>query len=232
MEWYTVMYPRGQSGLPDDLVTAYVDSLRTTGAAPRSMTTRRREPRDATTPRGSAMSAWPLHRAAPNRSLLRASATPTPSGGLGSTNSRRPDASSTRSWPFYTKSLAWVLSPTIDARRRMFLCRESPARGTTTGASAVRLPISPTVAHLRHRRVDRCDNNRCANEGANIDAGANANADADAPPLFRWASQNLAAAAMLLRGCPVPATSEERRVRQHLKALLEAMAAQQAESSA
>jgi hypothetical protein len=29
---------------------------------------------------------------------------------------------------------------------------------------------------------------------------------------------------MLLRGCPEPATSEERRVRQQLKALLEATA--------
>jgi hypothetical protein len=38
------------------------------------------------------------------------------------------------------------------------------------------------------------DNNRRSNEGAN--------ADADTPPLFRQASQNLAAAAMLLRGCP------------------------------
>jgi hypothetical protein len=37
---------------------------------------------------------------------------------------------------------------------------------------------------------------------------------------------------MLLRGCPEPATSEERRVREQLKALLEAAAAQQVESSA
>jgi hypothetical protein len=37
---------------------------------------------------------------------------------------------------------------------------------------------------------------------------------------------------MLLRGCPEAATTEERRVRQYLKALLEAAAAQQAESSA
>jgi hypothetical protein len=37
---------------------------------------------------------------------------------------------------------------------------------------------------------------------------------------------------MLLRGCPEAATSEERRVRQQLKALLEAAAAQQAKSSA
>jgi hypothetical protein len=50
------------------------------------------------------------------------------------------------------------------------------------------------------------NNNRRANEGAN--------ANADAPPLFRRAFQNLAAAAMLLRGCPKPATSEERHVRE------------------
>jgi hypothetical protein len=72
------------------------------------------------------------------------------------------------------------------------------------------------------------DNNRHANDGANSDA----NTDADASPLFRWASQNLAVATMLLRGCPEATTSEERRVRQQLKALLEAAAAQQAESLA
>jgi hypothetical protein len=37
---------------------------------------------------------------------------------------------------------------------------------------------------------------------------------------------------MLLRGCPEPATSEEQRVREQLKALLEAAATQQAEISA
>jgi hypothetical protein len=41
MELYTTMYPRGQPGLPDDLVTAYANGLRTTGAAPGSATTRR-----------------------------------------------------------------------------------------------------------------------------------------------------------------------------------------------
>jgi hypothetical protein len=71
------------------------------------------------------------------------------------------------------------------------------------------------------------DNNRRANEGANV----NANADANAPSLFRQTSQNLDTAAMLLRGWPEPATSEERSVCQQLKALLEAAAAQQAESS-
>jgi hypothetical protein len=72
------------------------------------------------------------------------------------------------------------------------------------------------------------DNNQRANEGANIDA----NADADAPLFFRRASQNLATAAMLLRGCPEAVTSEERRVRQQLKVMLEVAAVQQAESSA
>jgi hypothetical protein len=71
------------------------------------------------------------------------------------------------------------------------------------------------------------DNIRHANGGANVDT----NADVDAPPLFRRASQNLAAAAMLLRGCPEAVISEERWVRQQLKALLEAAAGQQEESS-
>jgi hypothetical protein len=53
-------------------------------------------------------------------------------------------------------------------------------------------------------RAPEPDNNRRAN------GGANANPDADAPPLFWRVSQNLAAAAMLLRGCPEPTTSEER----------------------
>jgi hypothetical protein len=41
MEQYTTMYPRGQPGLPDDLVTTYVNALRTTGAAPWSAMTQR-----------------------------------------------------------------------------------------------------------------------------------------------------------------------------------------------
>jgi hypothetical protein len=59
---------------------------------------------------------------------------------------------------------------------------------------------APTPLAQRHVR----DNNRCVDD--------NANADGDAPPLFRRASHNLAAAAMLLRGCPEAATPEERRV--------------------
>jgi hypothetical protein len=107
------------------------------------------------TPHGSATSAWPLRRAALNRSRLRTTAAPTPSGGLGSTNLRRRDASSTRSWPFYTKSSAWMPSPAINAQCRMFLCRGSPTRGMTTGTRAVRLPTSRAAAHQRRRHADR-----------------------------------------------------------------------------
>jgi hypothetical protein len=39
MERYIAMYPHGQPGLPNDPVTAYVDSLRATGAASGSTTT-------------------------------------------------------------------------------------------------------------------------------------------------------------------------------------------------
>jgi hypothetical protein len=96
-------------------------------------------------------------------------------------------------------------SPAIDDLHRTFLCRRSPARGTATNASAVRLPTSHGRAPTPPTRGPTHDNNRRTNEGANVDA----NADTDAPPLFRRASQNLAAAAMLLRGCPEAATSEE-----------------------
>jgi hypothetical protein len=72
--------------------------------------------------------------------------------------------------------------------------------GMETGASAHGHAPTPSV------RTPELDNNRRANGGTNV----NANVDADAPPLFRWASKNLAAVAMLLRGCPEPGTSEER----------------------
>jgi hypothetical protein len=41
MEWYTAMYPRGQPGLPNDPVTAYVNNLHTTDAASSSAMIRR-----------------------------------------------------------------------------------------------------------------------------------------------------------------------------------------------
>jgi hypothetical protein len=49
IEQYTAMYPHGQSSLPDDPVTPYVNNPHTTGAASGSATTRRpptTQPRD------------------------------------------------------------------------------------------------------------------------------------------------------------------------------------------
>jgi hypothetical protein len=173
------------------------------------------------------MSAWPLRRAALNRSRPRAITAPTPSGVRGSMNSLRQGANLTRSRPFYTKSLAWTPSHASDNLHRACLSRAKPVRRKAIDSRREHRPAADQPrgrAPTPPARVPEPDNNRRANGGAN--------ADADAPPLFRRASQNLVAAAMLLRGCPEPATSEERRVRQQLKALLEAAAAQQAESSA
>jgi hypothetical protein len=97
MERYTAMYPRGQPGLPDDPVMAYVNNLRTTGVAPGSTTTRRAPTRQHHDPTQECNVCVASSLAAPNRSQHRATVAPTPSGGLGSTNSRRRDASSTKS---------------------------------------------------------------------------------------------------------------------------------------
>jgi hypothetical protein len=108
--------------------------------------------------------------------------------------------------------------------------QDVPVQGEPREENDNRRERRPAADQLRGRaptspvRAPEPDNNRRANGDANVDAGA--------PPLFRRASQNLAIAAMLLRGCPEPATSEERRMREQLKALLEAATAQQAESSA
>jgi hypothetical protein len=56
-------------------------------------------------------------------------------------------------------------------------------------------------------------------------------ARAGLPPAFSGASQNLAAAAMLLRTIPKPSTTEGRRIQGELKGLLEDAAVRQAESS-
>jgi hypothetical protein len=152
-------------------VTAYVNGLRTAGATPGSTTTRGHEPRDATTPRGHATSAWPPHRVAPHRSHLRATAALMTSGACDSTSLRRQGASSTRSSPSYTKSLAWTPSHVSGNRHRTFLCRVSPARRMTTGVSAGRRQTSHVVVHPRTpTRASEPDNNRHANEGVNAHA--------------------------------------------------------------
>ena len=50
-------------------------------------------------------------------------------------------------------------------------------------------------------------------------------------PQFAWASQNIAAATMLLRGVPEPVNPQEWAVYRNLRVLVEATAVQQAESS-
>ena len=52
------------------------------------------------------------------------------------------------------------------------------------------------------------------------------------PPIFNRASQNIAAAAMLVRAMPEPSTMEGRRVHGELRDLLKTTAVQQAKSSA
>jgi hypothetical protein len=94
---------------------------------------------------------------------------------------------------------------------------EQQERRPAAEQSGTRVPTPPPWGHARN-------NVRHDNEGANV--VANADGDVDVPQLFRRASQNLVAAAIFLRGCPKAATSEERQVRQQLKALLEAAAAQ------
>jgi len=54
----------------------------------------------------------------------------------------------------------------------------------------------------------------------------------DNPPVFSTASQNVIAAALLLRAMPEPSTPEGRRVRQGLRGLLEQAVVQNVESSA
>jgi hypothetical protein len=137
-----------------------------------------------------------------------------------------------RSWSFFIKSSAPmpVQSVPVQGNDDRRLARDVPVQGEPGNANDNQRERR-LVASQSHGRAPtplvhapEPNNDQRANEGANVDA--------DAPPLFRRASQNLAAAAMLLRGCPEPASSEERRVRQQLKALLEAAVAQQAESSA
>ena len=51
------------------------------------------------------------------------------------------------------------------------------------------------------------------------------------PPQFARANQNIATAAMLLRGLPEPNNPQEQAIHQNLRALVETAAVEQAESS-
>jgi hypothetical protein len=225
MERYTTMYPRGQPSLPDDPVTAYVNGLRTTGAAPGSTTTRRtrtarrHDPtRECNVCVATASSSFesepaPCHRGADDQWRARLDKL----------------VEARRQLDEELDLLHQELGIEIGPRDR-HPAQDVPVQGEPHKGNGDRREPRPTADQLCGRvptppaRTLEPDNNRRANGGAN--------ANADAPPLFRQASQNLAAAAMLLRGCPEPTISQERRVREQLKALLETAAAQQVENSA
>jgi hypothetical protein len=224
MERYNTMYPRGQPGLPDDPVTSYVNSLRTTDAASGSLTTRRapivrrhdptRECNVCVAPASSSseLEPAPRHRGADAQRRTR----------LGElTEARRQldgeldllhqelgvDAEPRDRQPTQGVPVQGQAQERNDDRRP---AQDVPVQGEPRDGNRNRRERRPTADQPHDRaptppvRVPEPGNNRRANGGANVDV----NADADAPPLFRWASQNLAAVAMLLRGCP--ATSEER----------------------
>jgi hypothetical protein len=227
MERYTAMYLCGQPGLSDNPVTAYVNNLSVTGTAPGTATTRR-------TP-----TTWP-HDPTRECNVCVASASrssdPESAPRHCATNSQRRArldklAEAKHQLDEEMAILHWELGQDLEPRDRqptqMVPVQEQPCEGS--GAWQERHPAAEQPrACAATPPAQGCtrDADRRANEGINVDT----NADDDAPPLFRRASQNLAVAAMLLRGCPKAATSKERRVRQQLKVLLKAAVAQQEES--
>jgi hypothetical protein len=155
MEWYTAMYPRGQPGLPDDPVMAYVNNLRATSAAarstttPRAQTTRRHDPTRecnvcvASALRSSEPEPAPRHRAADAQRRAR----------LNELAEARLQLD--EELALLHQELAWMPSLAIGGLHKTSPCRRSTMRGMETGVSAVRLVISYTVAHQRHRRAGR-----------------------------------------------------------------------------
>jgi hypothetical protein len=223
MERYIVMYPHGQLGLPDDLVTAYVNNLCAISATlgftmtQRVRTTRQHDPtRECNVYVASASSnsepepaphhpvanaqwrAWLEEIAEARRQLDEELALLHQELGMDAEpRDRRP----AQDIPVQEEPPEWN-----DDR-----CERRSAAEQPHGSAQMPRARGPTP-----------DNSRRANEGANTDA--------DAPPLFKTALHNLADAAMMLCGCPEAATFKERRVRQQLNALLEAAAVQQAET--
>jgi hypothetical protein len=206
------MYPHGQSSLPDDPVTAYVNNPRTTGAASGSATTRRPP---TTQPRDPSRGCYVCVASASS------SSDPEPAPRHRATDSQRRaclDAlvEARRQLDEELANFHWELREDLEPRNRqpaqllapqLVPVQEQPREGNDKRQEcrpAAEQPRAhaPTLPARGHTH----DNDRRANEGANVDA----NTDGDAPLLFRRASQNLAAAAMLLCGCLEAATSEER----------------------
>jgi hypothetical protein len=152
---YTAMYPRGQPGLPDDPVTAYIKNLRATSAAPRSTTTprarttRRHDPTRecnvcvASTSRSSESELAPRHHAADAQRRVR----------LDELAEARLQLD--EELALLHQELAWMPSLATGGLHNTSPCRRSTMRGVETGVSAVWLVISRTAAHQRRRRAGR-----------------------------------------------------------------------------
>jgi hypothetical protein len=155
MERYTAMYPCGQPGLPNDPVMAYINNLCVTGTAPgsttawRTWTTRRHDPtREWNVYVASASSSTepepaPRHRNADAQWRAR----------LDELAEERRQLDEELALLY--KELGMDAEPR-DRRPMQDVPVQGeppPPRGTTTGTSAARLPISPAAAHLRRRRV-------------------------------------------------------------------------------
>jgi hypothetical protein len=210
MEQYTIMYPRGQKGLLDDLVMAYMDTLRASYTAPGSTTTRwatlapvqdfTRECFNCVAPSSSSSTDTepkPRHHAIDAQCRARldelAKARYQLDKELANLH-RELREDRPRNPPPNPQQV-----PVQEQRRGDDTVQQE--RRPAAEQSRARTPTPLARGHVR-------DNNRRINEDTNIDD--------DDPPLFKWASQNLGVAAMLLRSCPEAATPEERSVWQQL----------------
>jgi hypothetical protein len=148
------MYPRGQPGLSDDPVMAYVNSLCTAGAAPGSTTTRRAPTRRHDPTRecnvcvATASSSFesepaPHHHGADNQRRAR----------LNKLAEARRQLD--EELDLLHQELGMGVGHAIDARHKTSLCWANPTRGTETGESTDRARISRAAARLRRRHARR-----------------------------------------------------------------------------
>jgi hypothetical protein len=190
MERYTAMYPHGQPGLPDDPVTSYVNNLSATGAAPGSTTTRRaqtmwqRDPMRecnvcvASTSSSSKPEPTPCHRAADAQRRARLDEL--------AEARRRLD----EELALLHQELGVDLKPHDRQPAQDIPVHEQPVEGNGDWREH-RPGLRTNAAGMRAGTRQRSKHNE----------GANADANADAPPLFRRASQNLAAAVLTVNNC-------------------------------
>jgi hypothetical protein len=222
MERYTAMYPRGQPGLPDDPVTAsrlalpwvYDDSGGTGCVTPRPHA-------ECNVCVATASSSYesepaPRHRGADNQRRAQLDELAEARRQLDEKLTLLHQELGMEAGPRERQPAQGVpmQAQDHDGNGDRRAAQDVPVQGEPHEGNGDWRERRPAVDQLRGRAptppalAPEPDNNRRANRGAN------ANLDVDAPPLFQRASQNLAAAAMLLCGFPEPATSEERRVRQ------------------